>query len=115
MILVLGAEASGKRDYIRSLGYSDSDMADGELDDRPVLMNLQQLVFSDPTSADALLPVLLQKEVVACNEVGSGIIPDNRRATEAREATGRLCIRLAQQATCVVRCVVGIPTVIKGA
>ena len=31
-----------------------------------------------------------------------------------REAVGRLCVRLAQRAECVVRMVCGIPTVIKG-
>jgi len=49
-----------------------------------------------------------------CSEVGSGIIPTDRTERIAREATGRLCVLLAQRASCVVRMVCGVPTVIKG-
>ena len=59
------------------------------------------------------LDALLGKEVVVCDEVGSGIIPLSARDRQAREATGRLCIQLAARATRVVRLVCGIPTVIK--
>ena len=113
MILVIGALASGKLEYVKSLGYSDSDIADGVLDERPVLNNLQDMVFSDPAGSDKLYDALLKKEVVICNEVGSGIIPFQRTDREAREATGRLCNRLAQAAERVVRLVCGIPIVIK--
>ena len=34
-----------KVEYVKSLGYSDSDIADGVLDERPVLNNLQDMVF----------------------------------------------------------------------
>ncbi len=114
MILVIGAMASGKRAYVRSLGYADADIADGVLDNRPVLDNLQKLVFADPAGSAALYDVLLQKEVVVCNEVGSGIIPMEAGARMAREATGRLCNRLAASAETVVRLVCGLPSVIKG-
>jgi adenosylcobinamide kinase/adenosylcobinamide-phosphate guanylyltransferase len=114
MILVIGAIASGKIEYVRSLGYSDCDIANAVLDERPVLNNLQDMVFSDPTGSDALYEALVQKNVVICNEVGSGIIPAERAEREAREATGRLCNRLAQAAERVVRLVCGIPVVIKG-
>lgn len=113
MILVVGAAASGKRDYVRSLGYDDSSIADAFIDDRPVLVNLQDLVLQDPGKASDLFDVLLGKEVVACNEVGSGIIPATPELRRAREATGRLCNRLAKEATNVVRMVSGIPVTIK--
>ena len=61
-----------------------------------------------------MLPVLLQKEAVACCEVGSGVIPIQYGQRRAREATGRLCVLLAARAEKVVRLVSGIPTVIKG-
>lgn len=115
MLLIIGGEGSGKRSFAGTLGYSPRDMADAVLDERPVLFHLEQLVFRDPDAADALLPQLLRKEAVLCNEVGSGVIPVDRRELLGREATGRLCILLAQQADCVVRMVSGIPTVIKGA
>lgn len=113
MILVIGGESSGKLDYVKTLGYFQTDIADGVLDGRKVVYNLQNIVFRDPEAAPALLDALLLKEVVVCNEVGSGVIPLQRADRAAREATGRLCIRLAQSAERVVRLVCGIPMVIK--
>lgn len=113
MILVIGARASGKLEYVKSLGYSDSDIANGVLDGRKVVYNLQNVVFRDPENAPNLLDELLQKEVVVCDEVGSGVIPLERSERLAREATGRLCIQLAKRASCVVRLVCGLATVIK--
>lgn len=131
MILVIGGAGSGKLDYVKSLGYSEREIADGArfvksleyskrdaadrlLDGRKVVYNLQNIVFDDPDRAPELLEALLLMEVVVCNEVGSGIVPLSARERQAREATGRLCIRLAARATRVVRLVCGIPTVIKG-
>lgn len=113
MILVIGGASSGKLDYVKSLGYLREDIADGVLDERKVVYNLQNIVFRSPKDAPELLDALLSKDVVVCNEVGSGIIPLHRKDREAREATGRLCIRLAQSADRVVRLVCGIPMVIK--
>ncbi len=114
MILIIGGLASGKRDYVKNeYGYRDADMADGLLDRRPVLYNLQRLVFSAPDAIEALLPALLNKDVVICNEVGSGVVPVDKAERTAREATGRLCVALAERADKVIRLVCGIPTVIK--
>ena len=115
MILILGGAASGKRTCLESLGYGPEDIADGVLDGRKVLYGLEKLVAEDPEGAEGLLPGLLQKEVVACCEVGSGVIPIRYEQRRAREATGRLCVRLAARAEKVVRMVAGIPGVIKGA
>ena len=114
MLLIVGGEGSGKKTFAHSLGYTDKDIADAELNLCPVLYHLEQMVFADPESTDALLAALADKEVVICNEVGSGVIPANRAERAGREATGRLCVLLAQKASCVVRMVCGIPTVIKG-
>lgn len=114
MLLIIGGEGSGKRTFVRSLGYTDRDIADGVLDERPVLYHLEQMVFSDPEYIDSLLPVLAEKQAVICNEVGSGVIPADRAERAGREATGRLCVLLAQRADCVVRMVSGIPVMIKG-
>ena len=114
MILILGGAASGKRTYLESLGYKPEDIADGVLDDRKALCGLEKLVAADPERAVSLLPELLKKEVVACCEVGSGVIPIHYEQRRAREATGRLCVQLAVHAGKVIRMVAGIPTVIKG-
>ena len=114
MILIIGSAGSGKRTFVRSLGYTNSQIADAELNPLPVLAHLEQLVFAHPDRADEWLPQLLRKEAVLCREVGSGVMPIDDTERAGREATGRLCILLAQQADCVVRMVCGIPTVIKG-
>lgn len=114
MVLIIGGEGSGKRSFARSLGYDLSQIADGVLDARPAICHVEQLVFADPDAALDLLPRLLEKELVLCDEVGSGVIPVTRTERLGREATGRLCILLAQQASAVVRMVCGIPTVIRG-
>jgi adenosyl cobinamide kinase/adenosyl cobinamide phosphate guanylyltransferase len=144
VILVIGGAASGKRSYVRSLGYADEQMADATLDERPVIYNLQDMVDAclartlardsakngrqqpsvssgetldisgETVTVSALLEPLLSKEVVICNEVGAGVIPVDRLEREGREAAGRLCNQLARQADRVVRLVAGIPVVIKG-
>ena len=115
MILILGGAASGKYTYLESLGYGPEDIADGVLNGSKVLYGLEKLVAADPEGAAALLPALLQKEAVACCEVGSGVIPVRYEQRQAREATGRLCVQLAAHAEKVVRMISGIPVVIKGA
>ena len=114
MLLIVGGEGSGKRTFAKTLGYTDNEIADAVLDERPVICHLEQMVFQNPDCTDELLPVLEQKEVVICNEVGSGVIPADRVERAGREATGRLCVLLAQKASCVVRMVSGLPMVIKG-
>ena len=115
MILILGGAASGKRTYLGSLGFGPEDIADGVLDEKKALYGLEKLVFADPEGAEALLPALLQKEAVACCEVGSGVIPLHYEQRRAREAAGRLCVLLAARADKVIRMVAGIPVIIKGA
>ena len=114
MIFVIGGLASGKREFVKNTyGYRDGDMADAVLDGKPVIYNLQNLVSAHPDEQDMLLPALLSKEVVICNEVGSGVVPINKAERMTREATGRLCVLLAEKAEKVIRVFCGIPTVIK--
>ncbi len=114
MILIVGGEGSGKRTFARSLGYREEDMADGCLNGLPVVFHVERMVFASPEETNLLFEELVKKEVVICNEVGSGVIPLDAGERLGREAVGRLCIRLAQRADQVVRMVCGIPSVIKG-
>jgi adenosyl cobinamide kinase/adenosyl cobinamide phosphate guanylyltransferase len=115
MVLVIGGISSGKRSYVKKVyGYSDNDIADAVLDGRPVVYNVQDLVFGGKVSYDELLAALVKKEVVICNEVGSGVVPVDRDERAARDAAGRLCMALAEKADNVVRLYCGIPAVIKG-
>ena len=114
MVLIIGGQSSGKLDYVLSLGYTPDMVADGVIDDRPVVYNLQDIISKYPRNASELLPLLENKELVICNEVGSGVIPVIKNDRMAREATGRLCVLLAKKGTKVIRLICGIPTVIKG-
>ena len=114
MVLILGGVGAGKKAYVRSLGFTDADMGDDISDGKPVLCDLEMLVRRDPAQADARFDALLRKEFVLCCEVGSGVIPLERADRAYREAVGRLCVRLAEKASAVVRVTAGIPTAIKG-
>lgn len=112
---MIGGIASGKKTYVReTLGFTDADFADAELDERPVVFNAQQLVKSNPQSIDKILLALRHKAVVICDEVGSGIIPLEKYDREWRDAVGRLCILLAKDAHKVIRMVCGIQITLKG-
>jgi adenosylcobinamide kinase / adenosylcobinamide-phosphate guanylyltransferase len=114
VILIIGGLASGKRNYVKNeYHYGDADIADGVLNGCPVLYNLQNLIFGGSISEDTLLTALLNKEIVICNEVGSGVVPIDKAERAAREATGRLCVELAEKAEKVIRICCGIPTILK--
>lgn len=121
MILVIGGLASGKRTYVRSLGFTDDEMADGILDDRPVVLNVQELVRAvggeelggKGALPEGLVDALASKKVVTYVEVGSGVVPLDRSERVWRERAGRLAVELAGCADQVVRMVCGIPVVLK--
>lgn len=113
MILVLGSEGAGKKEYVLSLGYAEEDFSCEPEASAKVAYHVEAKVFEDPDSIEDLYKVLLGKEVVICNEVGSGIIPAEYRLRRGREQTGRLCVLLAKEAEQVVRIVCGIPQRIK--
>ena len=113
MILIIGGAHSGKRAYVQNvLGYAPEDMSD-TLNEAPVLYHLQELLKTD-AELDRLLPQLLNKAVVICDEVGCGVTPMDKTAREWRETVGRACCVLAQKARCVIRVQCGIGIKIKG-
>ena len=116
MILVVGGIASGKRTYARSLGFADSDMSEELSSSCPVLLDAQELVRSEDVDAASLVDTLAAtKQVVLCQEVGSGIVPISRGERDWRDRVGALSKNLAERADAVVRMVSGIPQVLKGA
>lgn len=112
MILVTGGIASGKRTYVRSLGYDESQMSSLIASDAPVLVGLEELLRAGEL-LQTDLRALRDKDVVVCCEVGQGVVPMDARERAWRERVGRACAVLARDATRVVRMVCGIPLVIK--
>lgn len=81
-----------------------------------IVPNLHELVretLSAGKDPAALLPSLCGK-IVVCDEVGCGIVPLERADRVWREAVGRLCCSLAEEAELVVRVTAGLPQVLKG-
>ena len=114
MILVIGGLASGKREYVKSeYGYTDGDISPSPLESKPVLYDLQEIIKND-ADAECIFPSLLTKQIVICTDIGCGIVPLDPAEREKREAVGRLCIRLAREASQVVRIKCGIPQILKG-
>ena len=63
------------------------------------------------------LDMILEKNpnaVITCDEIGCGVVPIDRADENWREAVGRLCCALAQEADAVVRVIAGVPQFIKG-
>lgn len=48
MILIIGAEASGKREFAKSLGYSDDDFTTDPFDGKRVVYGVQSILFARP-------------------------------------------------------------------
>ncbi len=62
----------------------------------------------------AALQICAAPWVIVSNEVGQGIVPDNKLARQFREAQGRLNIALAGHADLAVQVIAGLPQVLKG-
>lgn len=113
MVLIVGGLGAGKRAYAQTLGYTPRQMSPRLEAPCPVLYDLQSLVPVEVDGWHALLPALLQKEVLICNEVGCGVVPIDAKKRLWREEVGRLCIALARRATHVVRIQCGLPIALK--
>jgi len=106
LILVVGGEASGKRTYARSLGYTDDELAFDVHDRVPLSVEAKK-------SVPQLVAELSGKKALTCAEVGSGVVPLGRDERAWRDAVGALARELANRADAVVRMTCGIPVVLK--
>ncbi len=107
MILIIGGRCSGKLEYVKSLGYGDKDISVDVYGSEPVLYHLECIKF--PADEEKIL----LKEVVVCDEVGSGIVPIDNESIMRREEISALTTRLATCAQSVVRIVAGIAVKLK--
>lgn len=113
MVLVCGGVASGKRTFVRSLGYEDADMSPTLREGTPVLVGLEELLRERELTASELEGVL-GREVVVCLEMGQGLVPIDGAQRAWRERVGRCCQLLAHEAKAVYRMVCGIAVCVKG-
>lgn len=114
MILVVGGQGSGKREFVRGLGYADVDMAESLSGREPVLVDLHRVLRDDNLVPDAVATEVAGKKVIVCNEVGCGVVPMDASERAWRDRVGRTCARIAGQADTVVRMCCGIPHYLKG-
>lgn len=82
----------------------------------PLVRNLHERVRKELAAGRDPMALLeeLRGCAVTCNEVGCGVVPIDRADEAYREAVGRLCCVLAEQADAVVRVTAGLPQYIKG-
>lgn len=112
MKLVIGGMGAGKKSFVKEAwNYQDCDISSDIFSDCAVICDLQNIELSQ---IENCLPILLEKDVVICREIGCGIVPIDKDERERRESVGRLCALLASNAQTVVRVFCGIATAIKG-
>lgn len=126
MILIIGGAFQGKKAYAeKTFSLKEEDFTDGaccteeELYQAKAVLHFHEFVrrsLKEGWDTAGLAERILQKNpsvILLCNELGSGVVPVEAFDREWREATGRLCCRLAAEAEEVHRVVCGIGMVIK--
>ncbi len=126
MTLIIGGAFQGKTDFaVNKLGISPERIIDGgscAVDDvfsAAALRHFERLIERIIPNKD---PIDFAREIcgenpditIISDEIGSGIIPADKRDREWREAVGRSLCVLAEFADTVIRVSCGIPVAIKG-
>lgn len=100
MVLFIGPLYSGKQEAAKA--YAE---AAGK--------RFEDLKVCEDAAALTDAPDAAQYDIILYTEVGSGLVPVDEEERKAREAAGRLSIRLAEQADEVYRVVCGIAKKLK--
>ena len=113
MRLITGGFSQGKVRYAqRQYGIPEEETVDAgsasarEMAEAGLIYNLQEFIRLHHSGNECDIPVFRKDVVIICDEVGGGIVPFSREERTFREAVGRICCRLAEQAESVelVRC-----------
>ena len=125
MKLMIGGIFSGKYERLLSLGLKPDQIEDGseisyeDAFQKPALHKLNFLIrrlLADGVDAQEFVLRKIAEHpdiLLACDEVGGGIVPIEKEEREYREAVGRICCKLAERAESVERIYCGLPTRIK--
>ncbi len=132
MKLVIGGYSQGKLDYVLKEGiWTDFNIFDGELPDMEQLqeamdngkiviinhfhewMRASILQRRNPEQEIQEFVSNIPNSIVISDEIGNGIVPIDSFEREYRERTGRILVKLAEQADEVVRVICGIGQKIK--
>ena len=105
MTFIIGGYASGKHEFARrAIKCSEAN-----------IFTVTDVIVEDyEKNNDAIFNIIANHEIVIATEIGCGVIPADEKTRAHREAAGRLNVRLAQKADCVVQMIAGVPRVIKG-
>lgn len=125
MKLIIGGAFQGKMEYAKNR-YSVKQWADGrvcpwdEIFRAEGIHHFHEYVRRmlteglDPADAAQRLCQENKDVVIVTNELGYGVVPVEAFDRKYRETTGRICTKLAEQSSEVVRVICGIGQVIKG-
>lgn len=128
MKLIIGGAFQGKKEYAKQqFQIKEEDMRDGaevsfeEIFHCRCLYHVHEWVkkgLQEGWDFQNLEEKIMDKNpgiILVTNELGYGVVPMDAFDRNYREATGRICTRLAAKSSQVIRVVCGIGTVIKDA
>lgn len=128
MKLIIGGAFQGKKDYVKQkFQMTDEEMTDGaaasyeEIFRCKCIYHFHEWVkkgLQEGWDFENLETQILEKNpeiTLISNELGYGVVPVEAFDRKYREATGRICTRLAAKSSQVIRVICGIGTVIKDA
>ncbi len=127
MILIIGGAYHNKLSYaLKTYNILKEDMQDGKtcpLDEafsKKGIYNLHLYIkrsleqgFINKENALSLVDNIGNKEIIICDEIGSGIIPLDKFERSYRDITGQIVSYISEKADQVIRIYYGIPSVLK--
>lgn len=128
MKLIIGGAFQGKKDYVKQeFQMTDEEMTDGteasyeEIFQCRCIYHFHEWVkkgLQEGWDFENLENQIFEKNpeiILISNELGYGVVPVEAFDRKYRESTGRICTRLAEKSSQVIRVICGIGTVIKDA
>lgn len=130
MKLIVGGFSQGKLTYaLENESFTMAEVIDGAICDLGEIIDVEEVKAIDHLETlirrfmdeqkvvpDAFILEIVKKNpdvVFICDDIGSGIVPNDEFERQWRDKTGEICCMLAAKAQRVIRMIAGIPQVIK--